>query len=64
VNRPSEISSAVHGCRGVAARLCSSQQPPGLSVAVVAPGEQIWSDGFGVADIETRAQATADTVYL
>jgi CubicO group peptidase (beta-lactamase class C family) len=31
---------------------------------VVAPGEQIWSDGFGVADIETRAQATADTVYL
>jgi CubicO group peptidase (beta-lactamase class C family) len=40
------------------------QRPPGLSVAVVKPGGSVWSDGFGLADIEAARPADADTVYL
>ncbi|MGD2114645.1 MAG: serine hydrolase domain-containing protein [Acidobacteriota bacterium] len=36
---------------------------PGLSVAVGSGGEIVWSDGFGWADLGTRAEATAETRY-
>ncbi len=48
----------------VATELCGRQRPPGLSVAVLADGEDAWSDGFGSADIETPQPASAETVYL
>ncbi len=43
--------------------LCGHQRPPGLSVAVVKPGG-VWSEGFGLVDIEAPNRADADTVYL
>jgi CubicO group peptidase (beta-lactamase class C family) len=64
VNERGDIGSAVRGCRDVAAELCGKQRPPGLSVAVVKPGRNIWSEGFGLADIEAPSPADADTVYL
>ncbi len=36
---------------------------PGMSVAVAIDGEIVWSEGFGYADLESRAPATPNTVY-
>ena len=36
---------------------------PGCSVAIVTASETIWSDGFGYADLASRALSTRDTVY-
>jgi CubicO group peptidase (beta-lactamase class C family) len=47
----------------VATELCRQRRPPALSVAVVTPGG-VWSEGFGLADIEAAKPADADTVYL
>ena len=60
---PSDSPRVVRGCRELAAELCGQQRPPGLSVAVVKPGA-LWSEGFGLADIEAPNPADADTVYL
>ena len=60
---PPDIALAVRGCSEIAAELCGQQRPPGLSVAVVKPGA-LWSEGFGLADIEAPNPADADTVYL
>ncbi len=38
-------------------------QAPALSVAVAGAGEAIWSESFGIADIDHNTPATADTVY-
>ena len=59
-----DIGAAVRACREVAGEACGKQRPPGLSVAVVKTGGNIWSDGFGLADIEAASPANADTVYL
>jgi CubicO group peptidase (beta-lactamase class C family) len=50
--------------RRVAQELTVRQRPPGLSVAVIDGDRSGWSDGFGLADLETRQPAAADTVYL
>jgi CubicO group peptidase (beta-lactamase class C family) len=39
------------------------EQIPGLSAAVVHDQEVVWAGGFGVADLERRTPAGADTVY-
>lgn len=36
---------------------------PGLAVAVGRDGRTIWSEGFGLADLETRAPVTTDTRF-
>jgi serine beta-lactamase-like protein LACTB, mitochondrial len=36
---------------------------PGVSVAVVQNGEFVWSQGFGMADLENSVPATAGTLY-
>ncbi len=36
---------------------------PGVSVALVADQELVWSRGFGWADVARRAPATPDTIY-
>lgn len=36
---------------------------PGAAVAVVVDGELVWADGFGVADRDTGAPVTGDTVF-
>ncbi|MBX7164940.1 MAG: beta-lactamase family protein [Pirellulales bacterium] len=37
--------------------------PPGLSVAVVVAGEQVFASGYGLADLENDVPCTAQTVY-
>lgn len=41
----------------------SRQNIPGLSVAVVAENKLLWSNGYGMADIENFVPAKAGTVY-
>jgi len=36
---------------------------PGLSIAIVADGEIVWSDGYGMADVENSVPAKATTAY-
>ncbi|MHC5110632.1 MAG: serine hydrolase domain-containing protein [Planctomycetota bacterium] len=39
------------------------QQIPGLSVAVVTSGGEIWEESYGLADMENNVAATTQTVY-
>jgi CubicO group peptidase (beta-lactamase class C family) len=43
--------------------LVASETPPGLSVTVVKAGEEVYSKGFGYADLPNGVEATPDTVY-
>jgi len=40
------------------ARFMPSGSVPGVSVAVVEGGEYVWSEGFGMADLENFVPAT------
>lgn len=39
------------------------QHLPGLSIAVVVRDQLVWSEGFGLADVEAASRATGATVY-
>jgi serine beta-lactamase-like protein LACTB len=45
------------------ARFMASGSVPGVSVAVVEGGEYVWSEGFGMADLENFVLATPQTLY-
>ena len=45
------------------ARFMASSSIPGISIAVVEDGEHIWSEGFGMADLENFVPATPQTLY-
>ena len=62
-DQPRNLRSAARRCSEIAAELCLQERPPGLSVALVEPGA-LWSEGFGLADIEAHNRVNADTVYL
>lgn len=44
-------------------KFMSANHVPGLSAAVVENGEYVWSDGFGMADLENSVPATSLTLY-
>ncbi len=44
-------------------RFMASGSVPGVSVAVVEGGEYVWSEGFGMADLENFVPATPQTLY-
>lgn len=44
-------------------KFMSANHVPGLSAAVVMNGEYVWSDGFGMADLENSVPATSLTLY-
>lgn len=45
------------------ARFMASGKIPGISVAVVEGGEYVWSEGFGMDDLENFVPATPQTLY-
>jgi CubicO group peptidase (beta-lactamase class C family) len=45
------------------AKFMAANQVPGISAAVVENGEFVWSEGFGMADLEQFVPATAQTLY-
>jgi serine beta-lactamase-like protein LACTB, mitochondrial len=44
-------------------KFMSANHVPGLSAAVVENGEYLWSEGFGMADLENSVPATSLTLY-
>jgi serine beta-lactamase-like protein LACTB len=44
-------------------KFMSTTHAPGISVAVVEHGAEVWSDGFGYADLENSVPATRYTLY-
>ncbi len=36
---------------------------PGLSLALIYDGEMIWTEAFGLADVETNTAVTTETVF-
>src|SRR5947209_1761548 len=51
-----QIESAV-------AKFMAENSVAGISVAVVQDGEYVWSQGFGMADLENYVPATSQTLY-
>jgi CubicO group peptidase (beta-lactamase class C family) len=56
-------AAAVSRARQTVRAALSGQNLPGLSVAVGVGGEPVWAEGFGWADVETRAPVTPDTPF-
>ena len=56
-------AEAVDHARHIMRAGLDEQNLPGLSVAVGAGGDIVWAEGFGWADIETRAPVTPDTRF-
>lgn len=56
-------SEAVNRARRIMRAGVAEQNLPGLSVAVGVGGGMVWAEGFGWADIETRAPVTPDTRF-
>ena len=46
-----------------AAKFMATSKAPGISVAVVENGEFVWSEGFGMADLEQFVPATPQTLF-
>lgn len=46
-----------------AARFMAANSAPGVSVAAVQDGELVWSEGFGMADLENFVPATSFTLF-
>lgn len=51
------------GVRTLIRAQMAEQQVPGMSVAVALDGKIVWEEGFGLADVEHRVSADANTVY-
>ena len=70
-NAPSAVQSepspqwaaAVGRARSIVRTVLSEQNLPGLSVAVGVGGDIVWAEGFGWADVETRAPVTPETRF-
>ena len=42
----------------------STHEVPGASVSIVANGEVVWSQGYGLANVEKELPVTADTPFM
>jgi len=56
----SEQSKAING---IVSAFVSDNHVPGLSVAIVDHGQAIFSQGYGLADVENSVPVTAETVF-
>lgn len=59
---PASLSEAIERSREVV-KSQIAPKVPGLSVAVAADGEIVWSEGFGFADVENKIPASASTRF-
>jgi CubicO group peptidase (beta-lactamase class C family) len=58
-----DLAAAVAAIEASAPAALSRHGVPGVAVAMVIDGEPVWAGGFGVADVETGAGVTADSVF-
>lgn len=59
----SEISKAIETCRSKINAVLEESNIPGLGVAVAHDGELLWSEGFGLVDLELQAEVTTQTRF-
>lgn len=57
------LSAAIDGIATQVEELMGRTGVPGISVAVVDDGKTVYSEGFGVANLDTGAKVDADTVF-
>ena len=57
------VADAVDALDGIAANAMSASGIPGMAIAVVHDGEVVFTEGFGVADVDTGAPVNADTAF-
>ena len=60
---PRAWTEAVERSRAVMRNAVAERNLPGVSVAVGSGAEIVWSEGFGWADLESRAPVTPDTRF-
>ncbi len=58
-----EVVSSISDLEAFFERLVASENPPGISVAVVRGDDVVYQQSFGFADAPAGARATPDTVY-
>ena len=56
-------AAAITKARALVAELVRAQEIPGLSVAVARKGTVVWSEGFGLADVESGVPVTPLTRF-
>lgn len=56
-------SPAIDASRADVRALLEAQKAPGMSVAVAVDGKLVWSEGFGLADVEQNVAASGATRY-
>lgn len=60
---PEKWTGAVEQARQIVRASAAEQNLPGVSVAVGAGGELVWSEGFGWANLDSRVPVTPDTRF-
>lgn len=60
---PDLSASTVQGLRTAIRRYETEQRIPGMTVAIWHAGRIVYSEGFGLADLENDVKATTDTEY-
>lgn len=53
----------VEAVRALITALMSSERAPGASFAISLNGRLVWTEGFGLADVENSVPATSETAY-
>lgn len=57
------VSEAVDRVGGLAEELMESSGIPGMAVAIVHNGDVVYSEGFGVGNVDTKSEVGPDTVF-
>ncbi len=60
---PAEWAGTVEQAREIVRASLAEQNLPGVSVAVGVDGQQVWAEGFGWADVETRVPVSPRTRF-
>lgn len=60
---PQKYENAIEQSRKIITATMERQKIPGLSIAVAIDGKIVWSEGFGVADLENQIRVTPQTRF-
>src|SRR5207253_7938605 len=58
-----ELREAIEQGRKLAEELAKRESLPGFSVAVAVDGKTVWSEGFGLADLENKVAVSPRTRF-
>lgn len=64
ISEPNPDIKTIDELDAFAAEQFAAKAIPGAAIAIVADGEIVWSNGYGMANKETNLPATADTPFM